>query len=105
MQVGDYLFTVADGGVMNSLDAKKGKAVKTARLPALGNYYSSPVAGDGKIYLLEEQGRLTVVSAQGDWQLLATAEFGEDAYATPAIVDGRIYLRTKGHLYCFGLEK
>jgi hypothetical protein len=33
---------------------------------------------------------------------LHSAEFGEEGYATPAIVDGRIYLRTSGHLYCFG---
>ena len=60
------------------------------------------MAGDGKIYLLSQEGRLTVISAAGDWQVLHTAEFGEPTYATPALVDGCIYLRTAGHLYCFG---
>lgn len=100
---GGHVFTVKDGGFLSSLDARDGKLLKRDRLPGPGNYYSSPVAGDGKIYLLSEQGRLTVVSADADWRVLASSSFGEDAYATPALADGRIYLRTVGHLYCFGL--
>ena len=41
-------------------------------------------------------------SAAEEWELLHQARFGEGVYATPALVDGRIYLRTAGHLYCFG---
>ncbi len=96
------VFTVKDGGILTSLNAKSGAPIQTKRLPGTGNFYASPVAGDGKIYLLNERGHLTVVSAEGDWQVLATSEFGDDTYATPAIVDGRIYLRTAKHLYCFG---
>jgi len=44
---------------------------------------------------------LSVVSGEGKWKVLHRAQFGEETYATPAIVDGRIYLRTDGHLYCF----
>ena len=72
------------------------------RVPGRGNYYSSPVGGDGKVYLLSEQGELTVISAKADWEVLHTVDFGEPIFATPALVDGRIYLRTAGHLYCFG---
>jgi len=39
------------------------------------------------------------------WKVIHSAEFGDECYATPAIVDGRIYLRTSGHLYCFGGEQ
>jgi outer membrane protein assembly factor BamB len=99
---GGHVFLVKDGGIMSSLDAKTGKPVKVARLPATGEYYSSPVAGDGKVYLLNEDGQLTVLKAEGKWEVLHKAEFGEAGYATPALVDGRIYLRTGGHLYCFG---
>ena len=99
--VKDCLFTVKDGGFLSSLDAKDGKLIQRDRLPGSGNYYSSPVAGDGKVYLLNERGRLTVVSAAHDWQVLAQSDFEEDTYATPAIVESRIYLRTAGHLYCF----
>jgi outer membrane protein assembly factor BamB len=101
---GGHVFTLKDGGLLSCLDARDGKPLKSDRLPAHGNYYSSPVAGDGKVYLLSERGELTVVSAAADWRVLAASAFEEDAYATPALADGRIYLRTAGHLYCFGLR-
>jgi len=100
--VDDHLFSVKDGGIVSCLDVKTGKSLKAARLEANGDYYSSPVAGDGKLYLLDQEGRLTVISATAELKVLSTADFGENTYATPAIVDGRIYLRTAGHLYCFG---
>lgn len=95
------IFTVKDGGILTSLDAKTGKQQKTRRVPGTGNYYSSPVAGDGKIFLIDQKGRLSVVSGRGQWEVLHRADFGEEVYATPALVDGRIYLRTAAHLYCF----
>jgi outer membrane protein assembly factor BamB len=100
--VAGLVFAVKDG-FLSCLDGRDGKLLKRDRLPGAGNYYSSPVTGDGKVYLLSEQGQLTVVSAVGDWQLLAASDFEEEVHATPAIADGKIYLRTAGHLYCFGL--
>ncbi len=99
------IFTVKDGGIFSCLDAKTGEMLKYGRLGATKNYYSSPVTGDGKIYVLNEAGQLSVVSAEREWQVLSSADFEEDAHATPAIVDGKIYLRTAGHLYCFGLTQ
>jgi outer membrane protein assembly factor BamB len=96
------VYTIKAGGLFASLDAKHGKAFKFERLQDTGNYYSSPVVGDGKIYLLSERGWLAVIRAGRDWEVLSTTDFGEDIYATPAIADGKIYLRTAGHLYCFG---
>ena len=96
------IFLAKNGGLVSTLDPKTGKSLKYDRIPAHGNYYSSPVGGDGKVYLVSQQGELTVISAQADWQVLHTADFGEAVFATPALVDGRIYLRTAGHLYCFG---
>ncbi len=97
------VFTVKDGGIFTCLDAATGRQRKTGRLTGGSNYYASPVAGDGKIYLLSQRGTLTVVTAANEWKVIHSAEFGEEGYATPAILDGRIYLRTSGHLYCFGL--
>jgi outer membrane protein assembly factor BamB len=97
-----HIFTVKDGGFLSCLDARNGKLLKRDRLPGSGNYYSSPVEGDGKVYLLSERGRLTVVNAAPEWKILSSKNLEEDAYATPAIVDGRIYVRTAGHLFCCG---
>ncbi len=98
------LFLMKNGGLLTSLDAATGKPLKQGRVTGQGDFYSSPVGGDGKVYLLSQAGQLTVVSAEPQWRVLARARFGEEAFATPALVDGRIYLRTVGHLYCFGLE-
>ncbi len=97
------LYTVKDGGLLACLDPRDGRPLKFARLPDAGSYYSSPVAGDGKLYVVNESGSLAVVRAGRDWEVLSSSEFGERVYATPAIADGRIYLRTSGHLYCFGV--
>lgn len=97
-----YLFVVKDGGIVSCLDAGTGKLLKRGRASGRGQYYSSPVYGDGKVFLISQRGEATVISAERDWKVLSTASFGEDAYATPAIVGGRVFLRTSGHLYCFG---
>jgi len=103
LQTAGIVFAVKDGGFLASFDAKDGKQIKRDRLSSgAGNYYSSPVAGDGKVYFVSDRGKLTVVSAEKEWKELWTADFKEDVYATPALVDGRIYFRTVSQLYCFG---
>jgi outer membrane protein assembly factor BamB len=99
------VYTVKDGGFLACLDARDGEVVRRDRLPGGGNYYSSPVAGDGKVYVLSERGRLSVVRAGRDWRVLLASSFDEDVYATPAVAGGRLYVRTAEHLYCFGLAR
>ena len=99
------LFMIKDGGIMSSLNAVTGKPLKQSRLPATNEYYASPVAADGKIYCLNDEGKLTVTSAEASWQTLHSADFGEPVHATPAIVGANMYLRTASKLYCFGKAK
>ena len=96
-----YLFK--DGGMMSSFDAKTGKDFYLQeRLNATGSYYSSPVATDGRIYVASLPGKLTVVKAGGEKpEILHQADFGERIFATPALVDNNLYLRTAKHLYAF----
>jgi outer membrane protein assembly factor BamB len=95
------IFIIKDGGILTGLDAKTGQAKKSGRVTGTTNYYASPAGGDGKVYLLSQRGTLSVVSAADRWEVLHSAEFGEETFATPALLDGRIYLRTSNHLYCF----
>jgi len=101
--VGEHLFTVKNGGLFTSFERKSGKMIKNDRINGSANYYASPVAADGKIYCLSERGHLSVIKADGEWDIVHQAKFPDDVYATPALVDGRIYLRTNGYLYCFGM--
>jgi hypothetical protein len=71
---------------------------------AVDSYYASPVAADGKIYFLSELGLQAVVEPGGALEVVTVNDFDDLSYATPAIADGRIYLRTRGALYCLGLE-
>jgi outer membrane protein assembly factor BamB len=98
----DLIFLIKNGGLVSTLDPKTGKSLKYDRIQASGNYYSSPVGGDGKVYLFSQEGGLTVISARAEWEILHSANFEEEIYGTPALVDGRIYVRTASHLYCFG---
>lgn len=98
----NVVFLVRDGGLLRTLDANSGKELKYGRLPGSGNYYASPVAGDGKVYLCSQLGDVTIVSGEANWTELHFSKFGEEVFATPAIADGKIFLRTKQHLYCLG---
>ena len=97
------LFWVKRGGIVASLDPETGETFKVGRITGQSSYFSSPVAGDGKIYLISQKGELSVISAKPQWQELSRATFKGEVYATPAIADGRIYLRTSLNLFCFGL--
>ncbi|HEY3966399.1 MAG TPA: PQQ-binding-like beta-propeller repeat protein [Planctomycetaceae bacterium] len=97
------LFMIKNGGILAVVDVKNGAPLKQGRISATGDYYASPVAGDGKVFTLSQQGKLTVLDAGPGWREMSSADFGEKIYASPAIVDGRIFIRTSGHLYCFGL--
>lgn len=101
LHVHGYVFTVKDGGIVTSLNAQTGEPIQTGRAAGTGNYYASAVAGDNKIYIADQRGHVSVLSSFAEWKTLHDEDFGEDIYATPAIVEGRIYLRTNGHLYCF----
>jgi hypothetical protein len=99
------LFMIRSGGILAVVDAKTGLPLKQGRIGATGEYFSSPVAGGGKVFMINQRGRLTVLEATAGWREISSADFGEDAYASPAIADGRLYVRTNGHLYCFGLPE
>jgi outer membrane protein assembly factor BamB len=99
----DVFYMVRDGGIITSLDAASGKLLKEGRTrEALGEYFASPIAADGKVYLSSSEGKITVLRAGGQWEVLGVNDLGDEIHATPALSDGRIYVRTKGMLYAFG---
>ena len=95
------IYMVKNGGIATCLDAKTGKQHYSARIGARGPRYSSPVVGDGKIYAASAKGVITVWKTGTKLEVLAQNDLGERIMATPALVDGRIYVRTDQHLYCF----
>ena len=99
------IYFVKDGGLMSSLDPKNGEPFYAQQrlAGAPGNYYASPVAADGRIYVASLPGKLSVVRAGGDKpEILHQADFGERILATPALVEDKIYLRSETRLWAFG---
>jgi outer membrane protein assembly factor BamB len=96
------LYGVKSGGIVTALRPATGEMLKQGRLPeALDGYYASPVAADGKIYMASDAGKISVLAPGADWTVLAVNDFAEPIYATPAIAEGRLYVRTNLALYCF----
>lgn len=95
-------YMVRDGGIFTALDPATGALRKEGRTGAMGEYYASPVAADGKIYAVNVEGKMAVVKAGAQWDVLKVNDLGEETHATPALAGGRLYVRTRGHLYCFG---
>ena len=80
-----------------------GKALKMGRAPnALEEHWASPVAADGKVYFANNAGKVIVLKAGAQWEILAVNELGEEIFATPAIAGNRIFIRTDKSLQCFG---
>jgi outer membrane protein assembly factor BamB len=99
------LYTLKEGGILTSYEPKTGEVLKQARLQgALGAYYSSPIGADGKIYTISEDGKAAVIQAGAQWEVLGVNDLNDGCRATPAIVDGKIYVRTFGTLYCFAKQ-
>ena len=99
------LYMVNDGGIVTSFQPETGEVIKQGRLKgAIDKYFASPVAADNKIYMVSHSGKVAVLKPGGSLELLTVNDMGELCFGTPAIDDGKIYLRTVSTLYCFGLN-
>ena len=103
--IGEQLFVVKKGGLSSSFDVSTGKTHwELSRIRNIGDYYGSPVAGDGKIYVPGENGFIVVLKQGPKLKFLAKNDIGESCLATPAIADGRIFVRGRQSLFCFSSE-
>lgn len=98
---GDYLYVVRHQGILNVFNAKTGERAYQQRLAA-GAFTASPVANNGRVYIPSEEGDIYVVKAGPVFELLATNKMNSPVLATPAISEGRLFIRTKDHLMAFG---
>jgi outer membrane protein assembly factor BamB len=67
-----------------------------------GTFSASPVAGDDKLFLVNEEGTTFVIDTKSEDRVVATNPLGETILGSPAISNGRIYLRSDQHLFCIG---
>ena len=96
------MYLIKEGGIVSTLDPASGQVLKQGRTPnALEEYYASPVAADGKIFLVSASGKVTVLKASAQWEIMATNDLSEEVWATPAIAGSSLYIRTRNALYSF----
>ncbi len=97
----DRIYLACDGGILCAVDADNGEMVYRKRLGAAGHYRSSPVVANDHLYVISEQGVMSVVKTGDDFELMHQHDFGETVAATPAFDESTIYIRTKTHLFAF----
>lgn len=99
---GKRVYMVTNGGVVSCMDAASGKLLYRSRLGAGGAYFASPVMAAGNVYFSSGDGVVSVIRDSDKLEVLARNDLQEPLYASPAIVDGAVYVRTTSHLYAFG---
>jgi outer membrane protein assembly factor BamB len=98
---GDYVYLISDKGILTCLDARTGAMkYEGGRVPIPASFMASPVAFDGNILLSSEDGDTFFVKAGPSHEILNTNSLGEPIYNSPAIANGKIYIRGEKNLYC-----
>lgn len=94
------LFLWADTGVVTCLDAASGELQWRERVG--GDFYSSPICVNGRLYGIAKNGDVTVIAAARVFEVLARSSLGADCYATPAVAQGTMLIRTHSKLFSLG---
>lgn len=100
---GPYLLNVTDGGFLGCWQAETGELLWNER--TAGHTSSSPVSSADRIYIQSDKGVTTLVRAGKTFEKLAENDLGEEAYASPVISQGQIFLRGVNHLFAIGTAK
>ena len=103
---GEHLYMVNDmQSIVTNFHATSGKLMWQNRLGVARRegFSASPIAVDGKIFFTNDEGETFVLKAGPTFELLRTNRIGESTLATPALVDGRWYIRTESNLFAIGL--
>jgi len=100
---GDYLYLTTDRGILTCIDAKTGEVkYEGGRIPIPATFTASPIAFEGKILMTSEDGDTFIVKAGPKHEVIGTNSIGEAVYASPAVADGRIFIRGEKNLYSIG---
>jgi outer membrane protein assembly factor BamB len=97
---GDLVFCLYDRGFASSINAKTGEVLWVERTG--GEFSGSPVMVDDRIYAVDEKGIVWVFAAGGEYKVLGKSDLGEESRATPAVANGRLYVRTNSRLISVG---
>ena len=97
---GNRLYVINDSGIAHCIDLESGDEIWKERLS--GDFFSSPVLCDGKIYATARSGSTFILKAADKFEVLTTNDLNEECFASPVICGHRLFLRTARTLYCVG---
>jgi len=100
---GKYLYLWADNGVVTCVESATGKDIWMQRVG--GKYWASPICLDGRLYNITADGEVVVLATGPKYQLLGKTRIGEPFHGTPAVSNGRMFLRGFKNLYCLEAKK
>ena len=100
---GEYLLIVADNGIASCFRAADGERMWKERIGP--GFSSSLLTAGGLVYFTSDRGKTIVVRPGPTFEEVAANDLGEDCFASPAVNDGKLFLRTVKHLYCIGTGK
>jgi outer membrane protein assembly factor BamB len=98
---GDYFVIISDQGFGNCFEASSGKLLWQERF---GEHHASLASANNLVYFLSDEGITRIVKPGPTFELIAQNELGEPCFASPALSQGQIFLRTDRHLFCIGKE-
>jgi outer membrane protein assembly factor BamB len=102
---GRIYFYKGKSGQLSCVDSKTGNPFYMAsRVPEINSTYASPVAAGGYVYLTDRNGTVVVIKDSSELQIVAKNKMGETVDATPAPVDGELFIRGEEHLFCIALK-
>jgi outer membrane protein assembly factor BamB len=103
---GDYVYLVSDKGILTCIETRTGEIkYEGGRVPVPTSFSASAVAFDGKIFLTSEDGDTFVIKAGPKHEVIGSNSLGEVILASPAISQGRIFIRGDKHLFCIGVAE
>ena len=100
---GDYLYLLTDNGIVTCLDPRTGEVkYEGGRVPVPAKFMGSPVAFGGYVALTSQDGDTFMLKAGPRHEVVRTNAVGEPVMSSPAIANGRIYIRGQKHLFAIG---
>ncbi len=96
------LYNVNWNGMVNCLDPLTGKEIYNGKLGNTKSFVASPVASDGRIYIVDEEGTVYIIRDGDRFEILAEIPLNEICMTAPAITDGMIFFRTQNQLIAVG---
>jgi len=101
---GNLYFLQRSRGILKCVDAESGDLVYENRVRGADAFWASPWTDRTHVFGLDAGGNTHVFASGKEYKVVAVNELNQQAWGTPAVADGCIFLRTVDHLYCIAAQ-